>query len=367
MIDTKIFNIEKTDYETPSLFLGSDPGLFDTLNKKYPKIWAKYKEMKSLDWDENEFLYETCNSEFKTCPKNVSEMMIRTLAWQWEADSIASRSIAPILAPFITSSELWAAWQRISDNEVIHAATYSEIVRGSFGVNANDILAEVLKEQESFKRMDSVTTIMANTYHLSHLYALDMVDNDQALYNQVYMFVVALWALERIQFMSSFAITFAVATEGYFIPIGKAVQKIAQDELEVHSELDRIVLEYEHQTERGMIAREQCRHLVQEVLDEVICCEFDWIDNGLFADGRELIGMNAELCKDWTLFMAKPLYDFFDMKADYPFPKKNPLVFMEDWLNIGKTQPSPQEEAVGQYKMGVMRRDDADIKFDIDF
>jgi ribonucleoside-diphosphate reductase beta chain len=323
--------------------------------------------MKSLDWDENEFLYESCNAEFKTCPKNVSEMMIRTLAWQWEMDSVASRSIAPILAPFITSSELWAAWQRVSDNEVIHAATYSEIVRGSFGANANEILGEVLKVTESFRRMSAVTKIMADTYRVSHLYALGMVDNCQEVYNQVYMFVVALWAMERIQFMSSFAITFAVATEGWFIPVGKAVQKIAQDELEVHSQLDMIVLEYEHQTERGKVAREQCREQVQVVIDEVIECEVRWINDGLFSEGRELIGMNAQLCTDWTLFMAKPVYDFFGMKAKYPFPEKNPLVFMEDWLNIGKTQPSPQEESVGQYKMGVMRRDDEDAQFDVDF
>ena len=48
--------------------------------------------MKSLDWDENEVDYSQCNSDFKTAQRGVSDMMIRTLAWQWEADSVASRS-----------------------------------------------------------------------------------------------------------------------------------------------------------------------------------------------------------------------------------------------------------------------------------
>ena len=40
---------------------------------------------------------------------------------------------------------------------------------------------------------------------------------------------------------------------------------------------------------------------------------------------------------------------------------------MENWLNIGKSQGSPQEENIAQYKVNVMRRDDADVEFDIDF
>jgi len=49
----KIFNTGKSDYNNTELLLGSDPGLFDTIHKKYPKIWSLYKEMKSLDWFEN--------------------------------------------------------------------------------------------------------------------------------------------------------------------------------------------------------------------------------------------------------------------------------------------------------------------------
>lgn len=114
-----MFNTKKTieEYKQTPLFLGAKPGLFDTINKRYPKIWDLYKEMKALDWDELEFDYSQCNVDFKNCPKDVSDIMIRTLAWQWEADSVASQSIVAAFAPFVTSSELWAAWGRISDNE----------------------------------------------------------------------------------------------------------------------------------------------------------------------------------------------------------------------------------------------------------
>ncbi len=86
-LPTKIFNTEKTDYETPEIILGSDPGLFDTINKHYPALWKLYKTLKSQDWDENEFDYAPCNVQFKTCDKATYDMMVKTLAWQWEADS----------------------------------------------------------------------------------------------------------------------------------------------------------------------------------------------------------------------------------------------------------------------------------------
>ena len=150
MLETTVFNISKTlaEYKNTPLFFGAEPGLFDTVNKQYPQIWALYKEMKSLDWDENEFDYSQCNSDFKNCDTSVSEMMIRTLAWQWEADSVASRSIIACFMPFISSSELFAAWCRISDNEVVHSSTYSEIVRMSFD-DPTRVLGDVLNIQES--------------------------------------------------------------------------------------------------------------------------------------------------------------------------------------------------------------------------
>lgn len=364
-IDKKVFNTEKTDYERPLLLLGQESGLFDTVNKHYLEIWKKYKSMKSLDWDENEFDYSSCNVEFKTCSESVYEMMIKTLAWQWEADSVASKSIAPVMAPFITSSELWSAIQRISDNEVLHAATYSEIVRNSFD-DPKVIIDEVLKVDEAMARMTTVSKVFGEAHNASHKYALGMIENDQDTYNKAFMVFVALLVLERIQFMSSFAITFAICDTGMFGAIGKAVQKIAQDELEVHAEFDKAVLREELKTERGKKAMEQCHDMIEQLINEVVEGEFTW-NAYLFSEGRELVGMNEEILSKWTLFCAKDVYNFLKIKSKYTLPKSNPLKFMENWLDISKTQASPQEQDNAQYKVSIMRRDDDDEEFDVEF
>lgn len=367
MINDKIFNVNKTDedYKNISLLLGTEPGLFDTIHKKYPKIWNLYKEMKSLDWAEDEFDYSQCNVDFKNCPKEVSDMMIKTLAWQWEADSIASRSIITILAPFITSSELWAAWQRISDNEVVHAATYSEIVRMSFD-DPKKVLKEILEVKESLSRLEIVSKIFGDAHTLAHRYSLGEIENNQELYNQVYLTIATLLMLERIQFMASFAITFTICGSGLFQPIGKAVQKIAQDELEVHSELDKEVLRVERKTERGKIAHEAMKGPIKEVFEEVVNSECIWVDY-LFSEGRALVGANADLVKSWLLFNARSVSDFLGIETDIKMPRSNPMPNMEKWLNMNKQQAAPQEQDLAAYKVGAFVQDDQNVEFEVDF
>ncbi len=363
----KIFNSTKTthEYQDTNLILGPDPGLFDTIHKKYPKIWSLYKEMKSLDWSEDEFEFSQCNLDFKNCPIEVSDIMIRTLAWQWEADSVASRSIITVLAPFITSSELWAAWQRVSDNEVIHAATYSEIVRMSFD-DPHKVLNNILSVKESLLRLETVNRIFGESHTLAHRYALGQIENDQELYNAVYVMIATLLMLERIQFMASFAITFTICGSGLFQPIGKAVQKIAQDELEVHCELDKEVLRIERKTPRGKLAEEQTSDKLKDIFEEIINSECTWVDY-LFSEGRSLVGTNAELVKNWVLYNAKPVADFLHIETALKLPRLNPIPSMENWLNMNKTQPAPQEQTVAAYKVGSIMHDDAQVKFEVDF
>ena len=366
-MDSKVFNVNKTveDYQAGQpLFFGMAPGLIDTIHKPYPKIWELYKVMKSLDWDEDEFDYSICNIEFKTCPKSVSDMMIRTLAWQWEADSVASRCIAPVMASFITDTSLWAAWQRISDNEQVHGNTYSTIVRMSFD-DPSKVLTDILAVKESIARMDSVNKVFARLYEVSHQYALGQVTADE-IYDDVLLGVVALYLLERIQFMASFSITFTICSTNLFQPIGKAVQKIAQDELEVHAELDKEVIRIERSTDRGAAALERLKPRIKQLCDDVVQTELNWTDY-LFSEGRELVGTNASTVKQFVLYNAREVYKFLDVESDHKFPTKNPMPHVEDWIDISKTQAAPQEQDSNQYKIGVIVRDDDNLTFEADF
>lgn len=354
MIDSSIFNTEK-DYEVNngSLFLQQEPGLLDSINRHNPEIFALYKKMKSLDWDENEFPFDTCIAEFQTCDRNQFDIMIKTIAWQWEADSVAAHCIAPIVAPFVSSSDLWCAWLRVSDNELVHGLTYSEIVKGSF-VDYKATFKAVLEETEAYRRMETIASAMASV----KLVAAQLMDHrmsrdDPKARDAIMLFTVALLLLERVQFMSSFAITFAFAEAGMFLPIGKAVQKICNDEFNVHVLLDKAILKNELSLPIGRESFERIKPQVYKMIEEVGNSELRWTREVLFADGRQLVGCNAEMICDWVQFGLTDVYDTLGLQNDkFKIIRKNPLEYMEDWIDLNRNQASPQEEKTGNYLLG---------------
>lgn len=363
-IDSKIFNTKKSDYVNTPLFLGQDNGLLDTVNKRYPQLEVLYKKLKSQDWDETEFDFTSCNTDFKTCTKSVYDMMIRTIAWQWTADTVAARSLIPIVAPFVSSTELWSLWLRIGDNEQIHGLTYSEMVRNSFD-NPDDVLAEILSVTESLARMNSIAEVFSNTRSVGLRIQTNQLDkNTDEAYDAIFMFVVALFCLERIQFMSSFAVTFAIANTGMFLPFGKAVQKICADENEIHVVADKAILDIELNTERGLMAFNRNRSAIERLVNEIILTEFTWVDY-LFSEGRELTGVTPDTLKGWVMNCAKDVLKFFAIKSNLPFQDVSPLGYMKDWINLDKIQASPQEEKHGAYLVGMVIPDDDSSEFDI--
>jgi ribonucleoside-diphosphate reductase beta chain len=209
---------------------------------------------------------------------------------------------------------------------------------------------------------------MGTAYKVSHEYALGHRKADQETYNAIYMLVIAMLVLERIQFMSSFAVTFAIGSAGAFIPIAKSVQKICQDEFEVHVELGKLVLANEHQTEMGRIARQQTLSLVKKLIKEVVISELTF-NNGLDLDADPLAGLNGKMLNNWSIYSAGDVYDTLEIipDSDFIIPKSNPLPFMEKWIDISKTQAAPQEQQNGQYKLNVLQRTDTNKVYPIDF
>lgn len=365
MLNKNIFNADKTDYNQASLFLGQEPGLFDTIHNHHPKIKEMSERMKALDWSVKLFgdSFVSCNQEFKTCPKDIYDAQIRTLAWQWEADSIAARSIIGMTSSFISSSALFEAYSLVQSNEVVHSQCYSEIVRMSFD-NPSEVLDEVLAIQQAFKRSETITDVFHKAYETNHKLALGLVPRTQETYNDVFMFVVAMNILETLQFPGSFLVSFAVSEAGYFQPIGSALQKINQDEVEVHARLGRIVLDYELGTEYGIMAFNQCRDKISKVFHEVIESEMAW-NKDLFSQGRHIPGLNEEICNQYLLYLAKPIKDYFFIDCKYEMPKKNPVPWVNDWINVDKVQSAAQEERPIQYLLNSLVKDVDDKPIEI--
>jgi ribonucleoside-diphosphate reductase beta chain len=363
-LDKQFFNAENTGVATKgSLFLRPPAGVLDTINRHWEDVFAVYKQMKDMDWDEMEFDFSKCLGDWQAAPSDVVEMMKETIAWQWEADSVAAQSIAFIISMYDVAPELYTTWLEVTRNENVHALTYSEIVKNSFD-NPSEVMAELMANQESLERLGTIGEVMNNAQRIGLKRMLDQssVSYEEA-YEAILMFTVALYCLERLQFIASFAITFAIADTGMFTEIGTAVQKIAQDELEVHAKLDLMVLNNEKDAMPDLFNK--LKPKMQKLIDEVELTELAWTRH-LFKNGeRQLVGVVQSSIEDWVKFNAAQIRSSLGIEQKEDAVLGNPLPYMADWLDLSKMQTSPQEQTNSMYKLGAVDRKGLDeLDFD---
>lgn len=367
ILPVSILNLNKVYTSDPgSLFLQGGHGLIDSINRPHQKLFDLYKDLKALDWDEHEFELERCQIEFKTKPAHLCFKMIQTLAWQWEADSAAAHSIAPVIAPFVSSDDLWLAYLRINDNEGLHALSYSEIVKYGLGDAAKTLL-DVVNNSEAAKRLSSVAKALHHVKMTGAKLTLGMIspESDEAI-EAAMMFSATMLVLERMQFMISFAATFAIGETGSFMPIVDTVQKILTDEYTIHIPVGKYVIRNELSIDRSRKAIDRIWPAVQELIFEVLKAEVHWNYNHLFADGKELAGIRPRMFEDWALFAANDIFETFGRPNPLRIVNKNPLSYMNDWIDINKNQGSPQEIRRGNYLLGGVVQGDTSEVINID-
>lgn len=324
--------------------------MYDSINVTYPKLFQLYKRQKASDWSEDEISLEQSRIDMLSCPKDTRDIMVKNLALQWELDSVASRAIAPCFAPFVTNSELWAALLKNSEIEVLHALTYSEIVRQCIP-DPQEVFKEVLNNTNILGRMEPVSKAFVRLQTAGALYTLGQVSKEE-VYPVIMMGLVALYCLERLQFVSSFAATFAVVEQGYFQGIGKLVQKIMQDERFIHAEVDRVAIEIELNAQQGREWLKSNKMQVKKLIDSVVAVEYDWATY-LFSEGRKVVGLNEPLMVEWINYNAQEVYE--TLTIDPPVRvKKSPLKYMDNWLDLNKNQNAQQEGDSANYSLNII-------------
>lgn len=352
-----MFNKENTEWKdgSYSLFLGQEPALNDTINKPFQAIFDLYKLQKSIDWDENEVSLEQDRLDMLTAPTEAREMMVENLAYQWRADSVAARSIAGLFAPFVTNSELWDAWVKITEIENTHALTYSEIVRQCIP-DVQEVFNRIMQNEQMEQRMSTINEAFAELDVAGAKYKLGMISKDEA-YPIVMRAVVALYCLERGQFVVTFANTFGVveATQ-MFQGIGQLVAKIAQDERWVHARVGEEVLKAEFATERGAMWLVQNQDTIKKMVDEVRENEYAF-NHYLASKGWQVNGCNEKLMNQWVDFNFADIYKALYLPVPFEVGTKFPLKYMEHWLNLDKFQVANQEQNSVNYVLNSVVND----------
>lgn len=368
MLDQNVFDIHRNyTPDTKSVFLQGKFGLLDSIHRPHQELFDLYKRQKRLDWDENEFNLAACQVEFQSRPKHLSDKMLNTLAWQWEGDSVAAHSIAPVVAPFLSDDDAWLAYQRVSDNEALHALSYSEIVKLGLGGDTSKRMFEILNNQASLSRLKVVAESMGKVKKIAGRLMMGDLDiaSDEAI-DGAMLFACTMLGLERLQFMASFATTFAIGELGAYMPIVETVQKIAIDEWTVHIPVNKYVVQNERKVPRSAKALERIRPTVERLITEIVRSELGWNYDFLHADGKEMTGVTPKMLEDWVYFGVTDLYQTLGWTNPHREVYKNPLPYMNDWIMIDKNQGSPQEKKGGNYLLGGVVKSSEEVVFNVD-
>lgn len=358
-----VFNANNSEWKTGKykLFFGEAPGLYDSINKQYPELFELYHQQKSQDWREDEVDLSQDRLDFLSCNKSNYDIMVKTLAFQWELDSVASRAIAPLFSPFASGNEGWAWLSKVSEIEVLHALTYSEIVRQAVP-NPQEALKEALENQNILKRATKVVEIFDNLAKVGAKVTLGLIERDcDEAKDAVILGMVALFALERIEFMSSFACTFALAELGIFQGIAKLVGKILADE-QLHYNGDKLILKILMNEEPEAFSRNKGKML--EILQDVREAEYSW-NEYIFSEGRSLVGLNRPLLNDWVDYNVQDCYNILKLEIPFSPITENPLPFMETWMDLDTIQVAPQESTTVNYQLNSVVDDLGDEELEL--
>ncbi len=345
------FNKDNVGYkEGYPLFLGPDLGVLDTINIQYPVLEELYQEQISQLWNEFEIDLTQDKMDMIMLDQGTIDLMVKNLMWQTVGDTVASRSIIEILGEYITNSELKNMATVWSFFEVIHARTYSHIIKQTV-TNPNTLIEEIYSDAEVLARSSTVIEAFDDLKgcggHLAK--------------NHIIMAFVALLGLESIAFMASFAVTFAIVETGKFQGIGKLVQLICRDEV-LHTRMSYEIIKILKEDPAWKVQFKECSKEIKHLLDGIVNREFASAEY-VFSEGREVIGCNPALLKEYILYMAKPIYEVFDLQAPLA-PPKNPLPYMDKYVDPSKMQAANMEIQSTSYLVGTI--DDDTFNLDLE-
>ena len=355
-----VFNEKGEAHKTGDypLFGGEEASLYDSVNKPYPYLYELMEKLKQNDWSPQDVDLTQTRMDLLRCNENTRELMLLNLAYQWSIDSIAT-SIPTLLAPFVSNTEYGHLVARIGENECLHSESYSDIVRNCVP-DPQEVFDMVYKNEQVLERSKIIAEVLSNLKKVGAEYTLGIKTFDECA-PYILKGLIAIYSLERISFMSSFACTFALAEQDYFVGAARLVQKILIDEM-VHFEAQRyalreILLKDEYWVNIFNTYKTECEIIVGGVVSQ----ETSW-NKYLFSGGRSIVGLNEGILNDWTRYCAQDVIDNLNMSQMFRKTVTCPLKWFEaDWMDLNSQQNANMEADNINYMVSAVSRDVSDV------
>lgn len=369
-----VFNREWVHKEK-RLFLGQELGISDYVNVAFPRLEELALLQRSQFWVETEISLEADKKQWPNLPESIKNKTLLNLAWQTQADSIIARAAENTILKLVSRPELEGMLKQWGYFEDIHSRAYSNIIRNVLP-NAGEFIATVQQNDEAFARLalpvqviDELATMadiwvdqrdmiescknegMENKY--VDAMAVDHEDFTELVQQKILEFYYAVYGLEAMMFYASFACTFALAENDILTGIAKNLQLIAKDEA-LHTVMAMEVMNLVKAGEFPSHVVAKAKDNAPEIIRNILQTEINWA-HYIFPEGEDIPGLNAELLVEYLYYNARLAFQAvgIDWPEDLPVIERNPIPWINNWLNTKNQQVAPQEAQLTNYRVGA--------------
>ncbi len=344
----------KTDYSNRKMFL--DPPGPVTIQRfeevKYNKIADFEKTARGFFWVPEEISLSKDANDFKEASDAVKHIFTSNLLRQTALDSLQGRGPSQIFTPVVGLPELEALvynWTFFETN--IHSRSYSHIIRNIYNV-PKEVFNTIHDTKEIVEMASSVGYYYDRLHMINCRKELGEKFDEFEHIKAIWLALNASYALEAFRFMVSFATSLAMVENKIFIGNGNIISLILQDELLHKGWTAYLINQVVKEDPRFVKAKQECEQEVYQMYLGVIREEKEWADY-LFKKGP-VIGLNANILKDFVDFTAANALKEIGIKYSYPAPKTNPIPWFNKHSDTSKKQTALQENESTNYIIGVM-------------
>ena len=343
------------------MFFGNPVNVARYDQQKY-EIFSKLTEKQlSFFWRPDEIDLAKDRADYQSLSDSEKHIFISNLKYQILLDSVQGRAPSLALAPVSSLPELETWINTWNFSETIHAQSYTHIIR-NIVTDPGVIFDTIVVNEEILKRADSISRYYDDLIKYTELYNLfgegthrlngeDVVVDLKCLKKKLYLCLVCVNILEGIRFYVSFACSFAFAERKLMVGNAKVISLVCRDEALHLTGTQHIINLLSRGADDQDFARiaKECTEEVEKLFEEAAQQEKDWADY-LFKDGS-MIGLNREIMHRYIEYITNERAKAISVRLPFEVTK-NPIPWINQWLQSDNVQVAPQELEITSYLVG---------------
>ena len=343
------------------MFFGNPVNVARYDQQKY-EIFSKLTEKQlSFFWRPDEIDLAKDRADYQSLSDSEKHIFISNLKYQILLDSVQGRAPSLALAPVSSLPELETWINTWNFSETIHAQSYTHIIR-NIVTDPGVIFDTIVVNEEILKRADSISRYYDDLIKYTELYNLfgegthrlngeDVVVDLKCLKKKLYLCLVCVNILEGIRFYVSFACSFAFAERKLMVGNAKVISLVCRDEALHLTGTQHIINLLSRGADDQDFARiaKECTKEVEKLFEDAAQQEKDWADY-LFKDGS-MIGLNREILHRYIEYITNERAKAISVKLPFEVTK-NPIPWINQWLQSDNVQVAPQELEITSYLVG---------------